>query len=54
LIPVPLGPLKKFEVVLHLTFDELLNVNRPVDAMACEAVYRALLSVFVLSGSAGR
>jgi hypothetical protein len=52
LIPISLAPLKEFEVVLHLTFDELLNVNGSIDAMACEAVYCSILSVFVLSGSA--
>lgn len=37
MVPIPLAPLKEFEVVLHLTLDELLNINWSIDAMACEA-----------------
>ena len=43
LVPVPLGPLEEFEVVLHLALDQLFDIHRAVDAMSREAVYRESL-----------
>jgi hypothetical protein len=31
--------LEKFEIVLHLAFDELFDVDGTIDAMSCKAAY---------------
>ena len=55
MIPIPLGPLKEFEVVLHLALNQLLNVNGTVDAMAGEAAYNDNVNIcFVGLGTALR
>jgi len=40
LIPVSLGPLEEFEIVLHLAFDELFDIDWPIDVMSLEAALK--------------
>jgi hypothetical protein len=39
LVPVPLGPLQKFEVVLHAALDQRLDRNITLDVMSGEGVF---------------
>jgi hypothetical protein len=36
LVPEPFCPLQKLQVVLHLTFDQFLDVNGPIDILLGE------------------
>ena len=48
MVPISLRPLEKFEVILHLTLNELFDVDRSIDPMPREAIYLYLCQIVMV------